>query len=48
MPCAVAAPEEDSTDDVNIGSSYGRKPVRREGEFDQRTNYAGRAYVLCR
>ncbi len=31
----VAVPEEDSADDVNIGSSYGPKksqPVGREGE----------------
>ena len=31
----VTVPEEESADGVNIGSSYGTKPVRRGGELDK-------------
>ena len=31
----ITVPEEESADGVNIGSSYGTKPVRRGGELDK-------------
>ena len=34
--------EEDSTDDINVGSSYGKKPVRREGELSLCESKKGR------